>query len=158
MWHLRLTPYVWSIHQALAWGAIVGMPCGVGIWLIGWSLGAGSALVGLLASAMLGAGISATLVAMAALLRNAVTGWFYRTQKLERLRAARWVMWELAVAGATTSVAVALIAFPVIRRLIGEPEVGLNLLLLAPLCAVVGAGYLPLVGSVRCASIARRQV
>lgn len=156
---IRLRPYVWSIRQALAWGAVLGVPCGFIAGLAGWRPVASPAgmLVGLVLALLAAAMLSALFVACGALFRNAVARLVYRRQKLETLRHAVWARDELAVAGALCF-AVLLPATGAASRLIGWTVFDLHLLLAVPLSAVVGGLYLPLVGFSRRLWIARRQV
>lgn len=156
---MRLRPYVWSIRQALAWGTVLGVPCGLIAWLAGWHPVASPAgmLVGLMLALLIAAALSALSVACATVFRNAVTRFFYRSQKLETLRGAAWAQDELAVAG-SLCFAVLLPALAPASRLIGWTVTDLHLLLVVSLSAIVGALYLPLVGFLRRVWIARRQV
>jgi hypothetical protein len=156
---IRLRPYVWSIRQALAWGAVLGVPCGFIAWLAGWRPVASppGMLPDLVLALLVAAALSALLVACAALVRNMVTRLVYRRQKLETLRGAVWARDELAVAGALCF-AVLLPAMAAASRLLGWTVSDLHLLLAVPLAAVVGGLYLPLVGLLRRVWIARRQL
>lgn len=155
---IRLRPYVWSIRQALAWGAVLGVPCGAVAWLAGWRPVAPAGTLANVALALLVvAGLSALSVACAALVRNAVTRLVYRRQKLETLRGAAWARDELAMAGAL-GFAMLLPALIAASRLAGWPVVDIHPVIAVPLAAIVGAFYLPLAGVLRRAWNARRDV
>lgn len=156
---LRLRPYVWSMRQAMGWGALVGAPFGGLAWILGCAPApemAGS-LAALGLALAVAAILSALSVAGTALIRNAITRWFYRRQKLETLRRAAWAPGELAAAG---SICFAVFVPPALAwasRLAGWPVPVPRPLVAVPLLAIVGGLYLLLVGVVRRALMVRMQ-
>lgn len=159
MWNLRLTPYVWRLSQALAYGAVAGALCAIPLWLVGWLSGeqAAESWTVPLPALPLVAIVGALMAACAALLRNEATRWFYRPQKLERLASARWAPWELAVSGAIVFSVAAMLAVTLGAEANGVALGGLHQLVLVLLAACIGALFLKLVGFLRRFWMARRE-